>query len=151
MSRFRESIICNTPTSEAVVKGSDKYPNIHGKVRFYRACCGTVVKAEISGLPGNGFFAFHIHEGGKCAGNESDPFADAKGHFNPEKTEHPFHAGDMPPLLSSEGYAWSAFFTDKFTPEQIKGKTVIIHRLADDFHTQPSGGAGEKIACGMVR
>ncbi|MBS7210849.1 MAG: superoxide dismutase family protein, partial [Lachnospiraceae bacterium] len=30
------------------------------------------------------------------------------------------------------------------------GRTVIIHDMADDFKTQPSGDAGKKIACGEI-
>jgi len=28
---------------------------------------------------------------------------------------------------------------------------VVIHGSADDFHTQPAGNAGKKIACGVIR
>jgi len=27
---------------------------------------------------------------------------------------------------------------------------VVIHSEPDDFHTQPAGNAGRKIACGMI-
>ena len=53
-----------------------------------------------------GFFGFHIHEGNACTGDAEDPFADTKGHYNPEKEEHPRHAGDLPPVLSNDGTAW---------------------------------------------
>ena len=42
-------------------------------------------------------------------------------------------------------------FTDRFCVEEIIGKTVIIHNDPDDFHTQPAGNAGKKIACGVIR
>ena len=35
--------------------------------------------------------------------------------------------------------------------DEIYGKTVIIHAKPDDFTTQPSGNAGEKIACGVIQ
>ena len=31
------------------------------------------------------------------------------------------------------------------------GRTVIIHNMPDDFASQPSGNAGEKIACGVIK
>ena len=31
------------------------------------------------------------------------------------------------------------------------GKTVVIHLQPDDFHSQPSGDSGIKIACGVIR
>ncbi|MBP3600475.1 MAG: superoxide dismutase family protein [Clostridia bacterium] len=56
----------------------------------------------------------------------------------------------MPPLFEVNGRAFSVFLTDRFSVPQILGKTVIIHALPDDFTTQPSGNAGEKIACGII-
>ena len=73
------------------------------------------------------------------------------GHFNPGGMSHPFHAGDLPPLLSNQGYAWTAFFDRRFTIEEIIGKSVVIHAHADDFTTQPSGNSGNPIACGEIR
>lgn len=141
----------------ALMSGSEKYPCITGCVRFYTAPGGVLVRAEISGLPkGTGgcdspVFAFHIHEGTACAGDEKDRFSGAKGHYNPDDCPHPYHAGDMPPLCGVNGRACLSFLTGRFTVKEILGKTVIIHRMPDDFKTQPSGNAGEKIACGVIR
>ncbi len=140
----------------AIVRGSKKYPELQGKVMFTQMTNGTLVTAEISGLPykdkpcSNGIYAFHIHEGGVCAGNADDAFADAKGHYNPTDCPHPYHAGDLPPLFGNKGYAYMSVFTDRFDVGEIIGKTVIIHAGHDDFTTQPSGNAGEKIACGVI-
>ena len=41
--------------------------------------------------------------------------------------------------------------TGRFRVEEILGKTVILHGAPDDFRTQPSGNAGKKIACGVIR
>lgn len=122
---------------------------IRGTVKFYPVPCGTLVVAEITGLPKNesGFFALHIHEGHSCSGQG---FADTLGHYNPEKTEHPRHAGDLPPLLSRNGRAFLAAETDRFKISQIIGRTVVIHSEADDFHSQPAGNSGKKIACGRI-
>ncbi len=95
-------------------------------------------------------FGFHIHEGGCCRGNESDPFADTLSHYNPNGCEHPAHAGDLPPLFGNKGCAFSAFLTDRFTVEEIIGRTVVIHDMPDDFTTQPAGGSGSKIGCGVI-
>ncbi len=146
-------VLNEKPNAEAVICGSDKYPNINGKVFFRELCDGVIVHAEISGLPKkcNPFFAFHIHDGTQCTGNRSDPFADAGSHYNPNNCPHPCHAGDMPPLFGANGKAFLVFLTDKFKVCEILGKTVIIHDMSDDFTTQPSGNAGEKIACGIIR
>lgn len=43
-----------------------------------------------------------------------------------------------------------AVYTNRFYPEEVIGRTVIIHGGVDDFHTQPSGNSGEMIACGQI-
>ena len=58
--------------------------------------------------------------------------------------------GDLPPLLSDKGTAWMMVYTTRFFPEEVVGKTVVIHDMPDDFRTQPSGNSGEKIACGQI-
>ncbi|MGN1098421.1 MAG: superoxide dismutase family protein, partial [Clostridia bacterium] len=79
------------------------------------------------------------------------PFADALGHYNPTAQLHPNHAGDMPPLILNGSNAYLSFITGRFRLEEVIGRTVIVHSHHDDFTTQPSGGAGEKIACGVIR
>lgn len=144
------------PQAKAILKGNRDYPKIKGTVSFYQTGQGVIVATEVMGLPsaeGNckgSFFGFHIHEGGNCTGDMEMPFANALGHYNPEGCEHPFHAGDLPPLLGNRGYALSAFLTDGFSVREVVGRTVIIHANADDFHTQPSGNAGTMIACGEI-
>lgn len=152
------SILSQKADAVAVIKGSQEYPQISGKVRFYQENAGTVVFAEVRGLPDAGLpckeaiFAFHIHEGNVCTGNESDPFLDVGAHYDPKGCMHPYHAGDLPPLFANrKGLALSVFLTDRFSVQEIMGRTIIIHDMPDDFSTQPSGNAGQKIACGIIR
>ncbi len=150
--RLNQRILLGVPQASAQIKGSTEYPQIKGLVSLYAAGGGTVAVIEINGLPrNNNFFAVHIHNGNSCTGNEEDPFANAGTHLNLTDNEHPFHTGDLPVILSNGGYAWSAVFTDRFRPCQVKGCAVVIHSNADDFRTQPSGSSGEKIACGIIR
>lgn len=140
----------------AYIKGSEKYKNIFGKVLFYSTTSGVLVRAEITGLPkgndvcNNPIFAFHIHNGTECSGNSEDAFANANGHYNPNNCPHPYHSGDLPPLFTVKGKAFLCFLTDRFTVSEIIGKAIIIHNKPDDFTTQPSGNAGEKMACGII-
>ncbi len=144
------------PDAYAIVRGGPNYPEIIGSVGFYSAPYGVIVVATVQGLPkasrqcDSPILAFHIHSGESCAGNAEDPFANAKTHYNPHGCPHPYHAGDLPPLFSSGGYAFSAVLTDRFNIDEIIGKTVVIHSAPDDFTTQPSGNAGDKIACGEI-
>lgn len=144
----------NRPQAIAEIRGGDKFPMIHGFVYFYEAPYGgSMLEAEVFGLPDMGgrntpaFYAFHIHENGDCTEN----FSKTGNHYNPNHVEHPHHAGDMPSLLSNNGYAWLAFYNQGLKLYDIIGKSVIIHQGVDDFTTQPSGNAGEKIACGVIR
>lgn len=145
------------PDAWADVRGSVEHPDIQGEVMFYPLWRGSLVIATISGLPGGikpcgeRFFGFHIHEGESCSGNEKDPFADTGMHWNPYECAHPEHAGDFPPLMENSGYSLEIFYTDRFYPEEVIGRTVVIHDMPDDFKTQPSGDSGEKIACGMIK
>ena len=72
-------------------------------------------------------------------------------HFNPNNCKHPHHVGDLEPLFENKGYAYYSFITNRFTINEIIGRSVIIHDNPDDFTTQPSGNSGNKIACGMIK
>ena len=142
---------CNRrPNARAIIKSDEPYLHVRGEVLFYQEKDGVLVTARISGLPQNGagFYGFHIHEGKSCDG---EGFADTGGHYNPDHLPHPSHAGDLPPLLSNHGNAYMTVKTDRFRLRDVIGRTVIIHAGPDDFRTQPSGDAGEKIACGVIR
>ena len=86
-----------------------------------------------------------------CTGNSEDEFADAQKHYNPKNCPHPYHFGDLPPLIENNGYSYMRVFINKFNVKDIIGKVIIIHEMPDDFTTQPSGNSGTKIACGKIR
>lgn len=144
----------NSPQALARVYGSADYPDLKGTVRFYQTPYeGILIAAEFYHLPAYtpseipAFYGFHIHENADCSEN----FTQTGNHYNPLMQPHPYHAGDMPPLLSCNGYSFMTFYAEQLTIPQVIGKSVIVHGLADDFTTQPSGNAGNKIACGVIR
>ena len=108
---FAAEIIKGRPVSYASLRGSKAYPRLHGKVSFYGVRGGTLVVAEVFGLPtgtGNcgqkGLWLSYprgkiLHR--KCRGF----FSNAGSHLNPGNCPHPSHAGDMPPLFGNNGYA----------------------------------------------
>ena len=156
-TQFFQVMLGQSPRAYCHVYGGMQYPQLTGIVLFFEALGGSLVFAEFVNLPVTGgncaqdFFGFHIHEGASCSGTPDNEFANAMGHFNPYNCPHPEHLGDMPPLLGGkDGYAFTVFFTDKFTPRQVAGRTVIVHRNPDDFTTQPSGNSGPMIACGTI-
>ena len=95
-----------------------------------------------------GFTDFHIHEIGNCA---LPDFSGAKGHYNPQNTAHPLHAGDFPMLLATDSMdAWLSFITTRFSVQDIIGRSVIVHLGRDDYTSQPSGDSGKRIGCGVI-
>lgn len=145
------------PESYAFIRGSGSHPSISGSVYFYPLWDGTLVVADIQDLPKpeqsckDSVLGFHIHDGGRCLPSDDDPFGQTGQHYNPLNCPHSAHAGDFPPLFVNHGKALMIFYTDRFYPDQVGGKTVVIHSQADDFRTQPSGDSGAKIACGEIR
>ena len=139
------------PDAVARIVGGEDAPQLSGCVWFYQESGCVQIEANISGLPKaseTGFFGFHIHQGRDCSGAG---FSETEGHYNPLGQEHPEHAGDLPPLLSCKGNAYLSVKTDCFSVNEIIGRTVVIHSNPDDFHTQPAGNAGKKIACGVIQ
>lgn len=136
------------PEALARVAGSEKAPCLYGTVKLYQMGKNILVVADVGGLPSSetGIFGLHIHMGSDCC----DDFENTGSHYNPGDREHPSHAGDLPPLFSCGGKAFLAVLTDRFCMQEILGRTVVIHSDPDDFHSQPAGNAGEKIACGVI-
>lgn len=140
-------------SSDAVARivGGEEAPQLCGCIRFYQENGCVLIVAEISGLPRGsetGFFGFHIHQGRDCSGAG---FSGTEGHYNLLGQGHPEHAGDLPPLLWCKGNAYLSVRTDRFSVDEIIGWTVVIHSDPDDFHTQPAGNAGKKIACSVIQ
>ena len=139
------------PDAVAQIQGGMEAPQLTGCVAFYQENGCVLIAARVSGLPREsetGFFGFHIHQGENCSGTD---FSGTGSHYNPMNQAHPKHAGDLPPLLSCRGNAYLSVKTDRFSVNEIIGRTVVIHSDPDDFHAQPAGNAGKKIACGVIR
>ena len=140
----------NCPDAVARIQGGMEVSRLSGCVQFYQQKDCVLIVAEILELPmesKSDFFGFHIHQGENCSGTD---FSGTGSHYNPVDQIHPKHAGDLPPLMCCRGNAYLAVKTDRFTVRDIIGKSVVIHSDPDDFHTQPAGNAGKKIACGVI-
>ncbi len=132
--------------------------NARGTVTFMPRGDRLLVVADVTGLA-PGPHGFHIHDKGDCS---ADDATSAGGHFNPlgklhggpDTGEH--HAGDMPMLVAgANGVAHLSSEIDTATvgagATDIVGRAVIIHKDPDDFKTQPTGNAGARVACGVIR
>ncbi|MCG1029149.1 superoxide dismutase family protein [Virgibacillus halodenitrificans] len=122
---------------------------------------GVHVALEGEKLPA-GTHGFHIHEKGAC---EAPDFKSAGGHFNPTDAKHGFdvpegpHAGDMKNIeVGEDGTVQTERMADMVTLKKGEanslfkegGTALVIHSGADDYKSQPSGDAGERIACGVI-
>lgn len=128
-----------------------------GAVSFTQKGDKVTLSAKVSGLAPGGH-GFHIHEKGDCsapdgtsAGGHFNPTG--KAHGNPASPEH--HAGDMPMLQAdASGNASLTAELDAVAigggVTDIVGKSVIVHKDADDFKTQPTGNSGARVACGII-
>lgn len=134
--------------------------NVHGSVTFHQKNDGILITANLTGLtPGS--HGFHIHEfGDHCTQNNGK---DAGGHFNPDNKAHgkvdtgERHLGDLGNIIADKNGIGYYEHLDKYLSLKDKGKnsiigrSVVIHAGQDDFTTQPSGAAGPRIACGIIR
>jgi Cu-Zn family superoxide dismutase len=121
---------------------------------------GVTIKLNLMNLP-PGDHALHIHQNAKC---EAPGFTTAGGHFNPDKKQHGLdnpaghHAGDMPNFtVDAKGKAKTTVTDSSVNmgdgdPSVFAngGTALMIHAKADDMKTDPTGNAGDRIACGTI-
>lgn len=141
----------SNPYAISYLKGGKENPKLKGTVEFFSWATGSIIKLEVVGLPIgelNDFFGFHIHENGIC--EENNNYEIAGSHFDVDMNTHQNHVGDLPNIYSNNGYAFMLYYTNRFKPDDIIGKSVIIHRMVDDMVSQPSGNSGARIACGVI-
>lgn len=122
---------------------------------------GVTLNLNLEGLPA-GEYGMHIHEVGQAT---PPTFEDAGGHFNPTDAEHGFdaedghHLGDLPNLVVPENGIVSetieipdvSLLPDaEYTLATEEGTSLIIHTEADDYESQPTGDAGDRMAGGVI-
>src|SRR5262244_2169517 len=121
---------------------------------------GTKIKLNVHDLSA-GEHAIHVHQTAKCDGPD---FKTAGAHFNPDGKKHGLdnpeghHAGDMKNFtVGSDGTAKTTVHdsdvtlgSDNHSLFSNGGTALVIHAKADDMKTDPSGNAGDRIACGVI-
>jgi len=132
-----------------------------GAMKIQQGPRGILIHIDVGDLP-PGKHGMHFHAVGSCA--PMDTFKDAGGHIMPENLPHGFfhpdgpHAGNLPNLIVSEdGTAMVELYSNLLMLDQgagaildADGSTLMIHTNPDDHFTQPIGGSGGRIACGVV-
>jgi Cu-Zn family superoxide dismutase len=132
-----------------------------GDATLTQTANGVLIDIDVSTIA-DGEHGFHIHETGAC--DATGGFESAGGHFEPAGHQHGYlaeqgpHAGDMPnqfvgadrklrahvlnPNVTLASGAASLFDTD--------GSAIVIHADPDDYSSQPTGEAGNRIACAVI-
>jgi Cu-Zn family superoxide dismutase len=132
--------------------------NVTGQAAFTEGPGGVKIVVHVENAP-PGVHGLHIHEKGDCSDGEGKS---AGGHFNPSGAEHAgpmdekHHAGDLGNIeVQADGTGTlvitSKMLTVKEGPNSVVGRSVIFHEKADDLKTQPTGNAGGRLACGVIR
>lgn len=134
-----------------------------GTIDLIAAPTGTLLRIELNGLA-PGPKAIHIHSVGDCT-DPSEGFVASGGHVNPNDRAHGLlnpdgpDAGDLTNFyVHDNGYAWAEIFTPLASVNGRVGATIldedgaalVVHTRSDDHSSQPIGGAGARVACGLI-
>ncbi|MBL4634834.1 MAG: superoxide dismutase family protein [Kofleriaceae bacterium] len=134
---------------------------VTGSISFTMKGDKVWVEAKLTGLtPGE--HGFHVHEKGDCSSPDGKS---AGGHFNPSSVDHGgpdmemHHAGDLGNIVANaEGVAemkvelpTSFLSLDAKADNNIIDRAVVVHGGTDDLKSQPSGAAGPRVGCGVIK
>lgn len=134
-----------------------------GRAALTQGPTGLLIRIEAAGLT-PGWHGAHIHATGQCAA----PFTSAGGHINHAEATAPHGLlnaagpddGDLPNVFAdAQGEVRAEVFTSRARlassgPGQwlldADGSALVIHANMDDHASQPIGGAGDRVVCGVI-
>lgn len=134
-----------------------------GTATFRQGPTGVVIRVEATGLT-PGWHGLHLHGVGQCQA----PFESAGSHVQMAGATAPHgylnaqgpDAGDLPNLyVGADGRGFAEVMTTASSLNQggpgeylmdADGASILIHANPDDHSTQPIGGAGDRVACGVI-
>jgi Cu-Zn family superoxide dismutase len=129
--------------------------SVNGDITVTNQGDAVAIRGVITGLAPGSEHGFHVHEFGDCS---LPDFKSAGDHYNPTMDPHGKHLGDLPNIKADkDGHAavdvlvrGPTLVDSDGAPTQIIGKSLVIHARPDDHKSQPSGGSGDRIACGVI-
>lgn len=134
-----------------------------GTATFRQGPTGVVIRVEATGLT-PGWHGLHLHAVGQCEA----PFQSAGSHIQHagQTVPHGYlnaegpDSGDLPNLyVGADGRGFAEVFTTAAGLQEggpgeylldADGSSILIHANPDDHASQPIGGAGDRVACGVV-
>ncbi|MBR7619579.1 superoxide dismutase family protein [Phenylobacterium sp. 20VBR1] len=152
-----------TPTANLQINLKNSTGGSAGTVTLTEAPNGVLLRLEAKGLT-PGWHGLHFHEKGDCS---AAGFTSAGAHvhgkasvvhglLNPNGNE----AGDLPNLyVAADGTGTAELFSSYTSLSgagarpalmDTDGSALVIHANPDDHKTQPIGGAGPRVACGVI-
>ena len=143
----------------------DRDGNDVGTATLIEGPNGVLMDLDLHHMP-PGRRAIHIHRTGTCE-DPNEGFVASGSHLNPNGKQHGLmnpegpDNGDLPNIIVREdGTVKVELFTnlaslhgagERAAMLDEDGAAFVIHRERDDHITQPIGGAGPRIACGVIR
>lgn len=140
-----------------------------GSVTVTPAPKGVILRIEATGL-NEGWHGVHFHAKGDCA--DTAKFQNSGGHVHDAGHGALIHGllnpaanddGDLTNIYAGkDGVARAEIFSSLVTYEPVEGSgksalkdadgaAVVVHASADDYSSQPIGGAGARVACAVVK
>lgn len=133
-----------------------------GTVRGYEGPMGMIFRVEGKGWPA-GWHAVHLHAVGSC---EAPAFTSAGAHVNHAEGARPHgllnksggpDLGDLQNIYAAADgtanadvyLAWAGLDAHEGDYVDGNGLSFVVHANPDDYVSQPIGGAGPRIACGV--
>lgn len=129
---------------------------VAGMIRFVPVEGGVRVTGRVEGLtPGD--HGFHVHEFGDLSdlatGESAGGHFDANGHEHGKPSARERHTGDLGNITANEEGVARIDTVDAIIAlhgeHSILGRSIVVHADADTF-VQPTGGAGARIAVGVI-
>lgn len=132
---------------------------IVGLVNFTGGARGTVIRIKLdAGALTPGWHGIHLHTTGDCSDHAQ--FMASKGHVNHSGQKHGLlnpegpDDGDLPNIYANADGSVNAEVSTPTLLTSLKdadGSAIVIHANPDDHTSQPIGGAGARIACGVIK
>ena len=136
--------------AETVVSVKTSTGEDAGSVTFMAAKDGKLeVKFALKNLP-SGVHAFHIHQNPTCEGPD---FKTAGGHMGEPAMHQHENVTISPDGVTPAHFEFGNLTYGTGAPDDVllHGASIVIHEKADDMVTDPTGSAGNRIACGVIQ